>query len=846
MITFSVEGFFFTIYMYSVKKLARTFKLGRSVLDSEKQQIRTQIDTLFLGNMENKISETYLGQKASILFYILIFLFTAEIYPQSGMITVKGIARDGKTNERISSAILTDGKKVLSISDSSGFFSFALPPGSYKIECRQIGYSNSVKNISLGINDHKLMIFFNMKQQPVETEKVTITGKRFKDLGNITNYELKNGDILNVPVFFESDAMRAVQSLPGVTSSHDLSSLVYLRGGNFDETLIAIDDAPAYNLFHLGGAFGSVSPDIVESEILYPSNYPVNFQGALSGVLSIQSKSGNRERLKGSTSLGLMSSKIYIDSPLPLGSIIFFARRTYPDLLSKLLNNLKIIPNGGFPYYFYDLNGKYTLPIDTRNLFTISAFYTKDVYNPFFDTEPPYLEKKEDLNWGNRIVQSSFNHIFDNGVLKAGFYYSESYFRSDTKRYPNLSDLYYRIPGDSVKRIQHINIRNYIKDYSFKAEYEFQMTGQQVHIGTEYKKLSTDYNWDIKENELADQTDKSLAGVFFDFAPDIYSSNDNTDVYSFFMSDKIQLMDVLTVQLGYRGLYIKKVKAYLNSPYVLLNYNVSPDIAISAAYGLYYEYFFTRRDIINGKLFTPYAAYFISDDASRIPASVHYSMGIKLNKLPLNFHTEIEAYYKTRRNISTSDALTRSFSLNNGYSYGIDVLLKNENEIVNGWIAYSFSRSVKNNGIYRYYTDYDRTHNIKLSLSHNLSERWELNALWIYATGLPYTPAIGKYVGTEYGVESLFGYFLPDNKTLDVMYGRKNTRRFPDYHRLDIGITGSFIWGTFIAKPYIQVMNVYNSANPFKYVPKPLKSNDENEIDLGSMIVPTIGLMLEF
>ena len=92
-----------------------------------------------------------------------------------------------------------------------------------------------------------------------------------------------------------------------------MSSLIYLRGGNYDETLITLDDVPVYNSYHLGGIFGSFNPDIVNREILYPFKLPLKYQGALSGVLSIYSKNGNKERLKGKASAGLVSSKIFLE-----------------------------------------------------------------------------------------------------------------------------------------------------------------------------------------------------------------------------------------------------------------------------------------------------------------------------------------------------------------------------------------------------------------------------------------------------------------------------------------------------------------------------------------------------
>ena len=95
--------------------------------------------------------------------------------------------------------------------------------------------------------------------------------------------------------------------------------------------------------------------------------------------------------------------------------------------------------------------------------------------------------------------------------------------------------------------------------------------------------------------------------------------------------------------------------------------------------------------------------------------------------------------------------------------------------------------SIKNENGIKYFANYDRTHNFKLMLNYNLSETWKLNSLWLFSNGLPYTPVVGKYFKSDY-------YESNGGGDLELAYGRKNTYRYSNYHRLDIGITGNFIW----------------------------------------------------
>ncbi len=402
----------------------------------------------------------------------LVFLFLISIstlHTQTPNIKVTGFIKDKNNSEAIVGAVILSNGVGTSVSNSSGFFSFNLIPGKYKIECKYLGYSPLIKEIIINKNDENKEIFFYLIPKPVEINKVTVTGEKYKETEQFKTYELQSGDIKNTPVFLEADALRPVQALPGVTLMHDMSSLIYLRGGNFDETVIALDDVPIFNSFHLGGAFGSFNPDIVDKEILYPSNYPVRFEGALSGILSIKSKSGSREKIKGIASVGLASSKIFLEGPLAKGSFVLSARRTYPDLIFNVLDK------GSLPYYFYDFFGKYTLPIDDRNLISLTGFYSKDIYELFNGKKN--LTKNKDLGWGNKLMKLSFSHFFEKADFNFDASYSNSFFGADANWF--IKDL--------NESSENVLVDNDIDQFSVKTNLNFSLTGQEINIGGEYK-----------------------------------------------------------------------------------------------------------------------------------------------------------------------------------------------------------------------------------------------------------------------------------------------------------------------------------------------------------------------
>jgi hypothetical protein len=158
-----------------------------------------------------------------------------------------------------------------------------------------------------------------------------------------------------------------------------------------------------------------------------------------------------------------------------------------------------------------------------------------------------------------------------------------------------------------------------------------------------------------------------------------------------------------------------------------------------------------------------------------------------------------------------------------GWSYGIETLLRKSQGKFTGWISYAYSRSMKqildvNDGKI-FPAAYDRPHNICITLSYATGKHWSFSSHWMYLTGSPFTSPTGFYY--------VNGYSVP-------VYGDKNNDRYPDYHRLDLSIMYA------LSKPekrfqhnlMLTVYNAYGRHNPFE--------QNFNKImdDNGNIVVP--------
>ena len=118
-----------------------------------------------------------------------------------------------------------------------------------------------------------------------------------------------------------------------------------------------------------------------------------------------------------------------------------------------------------------------------------------------------------------------------------------------------------------------------------------------------------------------------------------------------------------------------------------------------------------------------------------------------------------------------------------GQAYGIELQVKKPIGKLNGWVNYTFSRSLLrqddnrvamplNDGDW-YPAEFDRPHEIKAVLNYKFTERYSLSSNFNYATGRPATLPAGKYY------DSYHQRYMP-------YYTDRNTYRIPDYMRLDL------------------------------------------------------------
>ena len=102
------------------------------------------------------------------------------------------------------------------------------------------------------------------------------------------------------------DLVKTLQTLPGVASGTELTSGLFVRGGDGSDNLFLLDGVPLYQVSHVIGLFSSFNTDIIEEVDFYKGGFPARYGGRLSSVVDVSVKDGDFLKWKGTAALGLI------------------------------------------------------------------------------------------------------------------------------------------------------------------------------------------------------------------------------------------------------------------------------------------------------------------------------------------------------------------------------------------------------------------------------------------------------------------------------------------------------------------------------------------------------------
>ena len=619
-----------------------------------------------------------------------------------------------------------------------------------------------------------------------ELAEIVVVGGRQSAVKNVMigSEKFKPQILKNIPsAFGESDIMKIVLTLPGVTTVGEASSGYNVRGGATDQNLILFNGGTVYNPSHLFGLFTSFNSDAVEDVELFKSSIPVEYGGRISSVLKVSSKEANMQKLTGSASIGALTSKANLEIPVVKDhvSLLLNGRTTYSDWMLKLLPEDSGYKNG--IANFYDFGGVLTWKLNSMHRLKLYGYWSNDKFS--FSSEDSY-------GYQNRNISVEWRSILNERVtatFSAGLDHYD-YFNEDR----NIPSMAGRLSFGIDQLWGKLHIRQRLSEkqvlsYGLSMQHYNVQAGKYEPVG-EKSTIMTDQLQKEKALESAVYIDyeRSLTeklSVSAGLRYSMFNALGPRDV-NYYYDDELPSEATLLETRSETGI----IKTY-HAPEIRLSarYAIDENLSLKAGFNTMHQYI---HKVSNTSIMSPTDIWKLSDLNIKPQNGWQVAAGIYHETARKKYEFSAEVYYKhisDYLNYRSSAVLLMNHHLETdviptkGQAYGIELQVKKPLGKLNGWVNYTFSRSLLrqddgrvavplNNGEW-YPAEYDRPHEVKAVLNYKFTERYSFSSNFNYATGRPTTLPAGKYYDSY-------------NKKFMPYYTDRNTYRIPDYMRLDL------------------------------------------------------------
>jgi len=749
---------------------------------------------------------------------IFVSLFTLTFFAQEKH-TISGTVYDKKGNETlIGATIYFPDLSVGTTTNEYGFYSITISKGTHNISVSYLGFSDESKIIELN-NKTSLDFYLSERSQALDEvviqtdiEKINIKSTQMS-VNKLTSKTIKQ-----IPVVLgESDIIKSIILLPGVTSAGEGASGFNVRGGAADQNLILLDEAIVFNSSHVFGFFSVFNPDVIKDVKLFKGGIPSKYGGRLSSVLDIYQKEGNNKDFKLTGGIGLISSRILAEGPLKKekSSFLIGGRSSYAHLFLPLIDNDN-------KAYFYDLNTKVNFRLNKKNNIFLSAYFGKDV----FGINNSFINK-----YGNAVTNIRWNHL-----------YSDKLFSNLSLIY---SDYFYGLILDFVgfewdSGITNVNFKydfnHYLKD-NLKLSYGVNNIYTKFNAGEIFpnrddsgiipfkltEKFANEFALYLEaDHNISEKFSLKYGLRFSNFTRlgqdelNIYE-NDNPLIYN----QQLQKYEPATAtgSIGYKKNDI--LKSFNNfEPRLSLSYLLNSESSIKASFNKMAQYLHL---LSNTSSPTPLDIWVPSGPFIKPQLLDQYAVGYFRRIKDGDFSLETEFFYKDVKNridyINGANLVANNeieTVILNGKSraYGLEFLFRKNEGKLKGWLAYTLSKSEQltsgrnisepgiNNGEW-YNTPYDKTHDLSVNAVYELSSKWKFNTNFLLQTGQPTNYPVGQYEFQGLNVP-----IYNDNQ--------RNANRLPTYHRLDLSATLTPVKNNnrdLQAEWVFGIYNIYNRKN---------------------------------
>ncbi len=631
----------------------------------------------------------------------------------------QGVVLEANSREPVPYATLRMNDRGIH-TDEYGRFSFQSPSRTAFVAYRSLGFVESDTLLRFGDELTLPLKPFSIDLAEVEVEG--IRGRTRSHIGASAGHFQFN-DINNqlVPGLGYDLIFNHLRLYPGIMAAGESTSDFVIWGSYAGQNHILYDGITLFSNWGTYADIGRVNPYMIRDVEVYKGGYGVSVGDRMGGVVQVEGRSGDLNRVRGNLSLTNQLANARLSVPLfnQTSTLQVAGRITYFDALDLSAQPREqkevIIPD----YQYSDLNVKFSSNLSPSDKLEISTIASWDSYEAQLrgSTTRPFPENinVKSVQYGGSL---RYNRNWQGGGLSQvwvsqSFYQPEfsSYFIRRQNARPNLDTLE---QGRWSNPVQEFNSR-ITHTFSARKKHQFEISGAYIQNRVFLQS---------REAELLEDTDKRLGRV------------------SIYLQDRIQWTDWFSMEVGLKAdLPFSQAKLYWQ-PRVQAGFRLSDHWRAHLAWGIYRQFISknTLIDILGNR-----TDFWQVARSEQVPVlqSMHQVGGIRFHRN--RWELSLEGYYKTTsgfsRNILNRDRSV-TFIVGNARAMGLDVLLRKQLDAHEFLLSYSLGKVLERfeldtrTGPFRESPQSQR-HELKLAVMLNFRP-FRISATQVYGSGFPH------------------------------------------------------------------------------------------------------------
>jgi len=636
--------------------------------------------------------------RKQLLIFLLLFPFIHLLAQKSGAI-ISGKILDENENPLPGVSIVLLGRETGLASSDSGTFRMHVPADkAFALIFSYTGFKTLQQNFILNDKEEEHIII-RMERSESKLDSITITDERDRKEAGLIRINPK--DAINIPT-----PIGGIESLIKVYvgSNNELTSQYSVRGGNYDENLIYVNDFEIFRPYLVSNAqqegLSFINPEMTRNVNFYNGGFQAKYGDKISSVLDIQYK--KPVEFGGSAYIGLLEQGLELEgtSKNKKFSYIIGARnRSFTNLLSSQETKGDYIPSsadaqGLFTYQFNNKNSieLFTVYSQTSfNLIPSSAQLSTAVFSPYFSANlglDIFFSGQEKDKYKTGLVGLTWNQQI-NTNLKLKWMIS-SFSDNESQNYDITGDYLFgerdfdKTSTEFGKIVNPLGIgsnQNFARDNLNIHLYSFAQKGY-LNKGNQYLQWGVSAELQTIQDQLHEWSYEDSVGYSLPLIPgsldlsNVVNGNNSLHIGRFtgFLQDNISFKNnpAFTLQAGARLNYNTFTHQFLVSPRMGVSWkpkNGKHDIIYKAALGIYDQPPFYRELRAPDGTINP---------AVRAQQSLQATAGFDINfhQNAKPFRLSVEAYYKDLWNVNPyniNNVSIQYFATNNAKAYAVGV-----------------------------------------------------------------------------------------------------------------------------------------------------------------------------